>query len=68
MVTKPVVFKNACEREVLAASCIILCIMALFPACYLPRTFLLGLAFIIARITHDPLARVTLPGAFTWLM
>ena len=69
MVTKPVVFKNACEREVLAASCIILCIIrALFPAYYLVSTFLLGLAFIIARITLDPLARVTLPDAFTWLM
>ncbi len=68
MVTKPVAFKNACEREVLASGCIILCIMALFPAYYLLSTFLLGLAFIIARITHDPLARVTLPDEFTWIM
>ncbi len=68
MVTKPVVFKNACEHEVLAASCIILFNTALFSAYYLLSTFLLGLAFIIARITHDPLARVTLPDAFTWLM
>ncbi len=68
MVTKPVVFKNVHEREVLAASCIILCIRALFPSYYLVSTFLLDLAFIIARITHDPLARVTLPDAFTWIM
>ena len=48
MVTKPVVFKNARKREVLAASCIILCIRALFLAYYLASTF-------------SPTARVTLP-------
>ncbi len=59
MVTKPVVLKNALEREVLVASCKIFLIRALFPAYYYPvSTFLLGLAFLIARITHDPLARV----------
>ena len=41
---------------------------ALFSAYYLLSTFLLGLAFIIARITHDLLARVTLHEAFTWRM
>ncbi len=67
MVTKQVVFKNAREREVLAASCIILCIRAL-SAYYVVSTFLLCLAFLTVGITHDPLARVTIPDAFTWLM
>ena len=61
MITKPVLFENALECQDLAANCIILCIMALIAAYYLVSTFLLNLAFIIARITHESLDRKALP-------